>query len=208
MSGESRKQWEIIAAQLIEAARSALGGDADAVKDHVARVNALVRAEVRSAPVVVRTPGNPVQPRGGLTAWQLRSVMEHVDANITRRIRVSDLSQIVKLSEGHFGREFKRSFGVTAHAYLTLRRIEISQGLMLATASPLSDIALRCGMSDQSHFSRAFRRLIGETPNAWRRSRLEMSVMGSVHRPRSGKRPERSLSGNRSSSRTVVTPGR
>jgi AraC-like DNA-binding protein len=42
---------------------------------------------------------------------------------------------------------------------------------MLATSEPLSSIAVRCGMCDQPHFTRAFHRIIGETPYAWRRTR-------------------------------------
>jgi hypothetical protein len=37
--------------------------------------------------------------------------------------------------------------------------------------APLSEIALSCGMSDQSNFTRSFRRIVGETPSSWRRTR-------------------------------------
>jgi AraC-like DNA-binding protein len=47
----------------------------------------------------------------------------------------------------------------------------MAQGLMLTTAETLCAIALRCGLSDQSHFTRLFRRVVGETPYAWRRAR-------------------------------------
>jgi len=47
----------------------------------------------------------------------------------------------------------------------------VAQGLMLRTNAPLSEIALRCGMSDQAHFTRTFRRVVGETPCLWRRTR-------------------------------------
>ena len=40
---------------------------------------------------------------------------------------------------------------------------------MLTTDEPLSQIALACGLCDQSHFTRVFRRIVGESPNAWRR---------------------------------------
>ncbi len=40
-----------------------------------------------------------------------------------------------------------------------------------APGESLSEIALSCGMSDQAHFTRAFRRVVGETPNRWRQSR-------------------------------------
>jgi AraC-like DNA-binding protein len=42
---------------------------------------------------------------------------------------------------------------------------------MLATGASLSQIALSCGMSDQSHFTRSFRRIVGETPASWRQTR-------------------------------------
>jgi AraC-like DNA-binding protein len=58
-----------------------------------------------------------------------------------------------------------------AHVYLMHRRIEVAQGLMLRSSAPLSEIALRCGMSDQAHFTRTFRRVVGETPCLWRRTR-------------------------------------
>jgi AraC-like DNA-binding protein len=53
------------------------------------------------------------------------------------------------------------------------RRIEFAQGVMLKTQLSLSEIALACGLSDQSHFTRAFRRIVGETPHAWRRTRRD-----------------------------------
>jgi AraC-like DNA-binding protein len=42
---------------------------------------------------------------------------------------------------------------------------------MLTTGASLSEIALSCGMSDQSHFTRSFRRIVGETPSSWRQTR-------------------------------------
>ena len=51
---------------------------------------------------------------------------------------------------------------------------------MLTTRFTLSEIALSCGMSDQSHFTRSFRRIVGETPHLWRQTRrgaMEDEVM-------------------------------
>jgi AraC-like DNA-binding protein len=59
-----------------------------------------------------------------------------------------------------------------AHIWIRQRRIELAQGLMLATDASLSEIALSCGMSDQSHFTRSFRRIVGQTPSSWRQTRL------------------------------------
>jgi AraC-like DNA-binding protein len=109
--------------------------------------------------------------RGGLAAWQKRRVTAYIDAHLDGRIRIKDLAGLLKLSAGHFSRAFRSTFGTTAHEYLSRRRIEVAQSLMLTSREPLSAIALRCGLCDQSHFTRVFRRIVGETPHAWRRTR-------------------------------------
>ena len=89
------------------------------------------------------------------------------------RILLGDLARLAGVSNGHFCRAFKQTFGMSAHSFLMRRRIEFAQGAMLRTEMPLSEIALNCGLSDQSHFTRAFRRIVGETPHAWRRARRD-----------------------------------
>ncbi len=50
-----------------------------------------------------------------------------------------------------------------------MMRLKRAQEMMLASSEPLSQIALACGFSDQAHLCKAFRRDVGESPNAWRR---------------------------------------
>jgi len=108
---------------------------------------------------------------GGLPAWQARRVSAHVEGNISARIHIPQLARLVGLSASHFCRAFKCSFGVSPRAYVLRRRIEVAQALMLTTPAPLSAIAVSCGMCDQQHFTRSFRRIVGETPSTWRRAR-------------------------------------
>jgi AraC family transcriptional regulator len=110
-------------------------------------------------------------PRGCLAPWQRRRVVAHVEANLHNSISVARLAALIHLSSCQFSRLFKRTFGVTAHAWLMRRRIQVAQRLLLTTDVPLSEIALTCGMFDQSHFTRVFRRWLGETPSSWRRTR-------------------------------------
>jgi len=72
------------------------------------------------------------------------------------------------MSVSHFCRTFKSTYGISPRTWIGRRRIEVAQALMMSTPAPLSDIACRCGMSDQAHFTRAFRRITGETPHSWR----------------------------------------
>jgi AraC family transcriptional regulator len=109
--------------------------------------------------------------RGGLAPWQVRTLNAHIDANLEGEIRVEDMAVLVRLSVSHFGRAFKQSFGRSPHAHVIAERIARAQALMLETAEPLAQIALAVGLADQSHLSRLFRQVTGDTPFAWRRAR-------------------------------------
>jgi AraC family transcriptional regulator len=106
-----------------------------------------------------------------LLAWQARKVREYVDDHIAGPIRVAELCALIQRSEGHFSRACKRTFGVSPHAFVVQRRVELAALYMIETDACLSDIALRCGFTDQAHLSKLFRQAIGETPAAWRRAR-------------------------------------
>lgn len=110
-----------------------------------------------------------------LPGWQASRVRAYIERNIAQPIRVPDLSALVSRTESHFSRAFKRSFGVSPHAYLVRRRIELAAQLMIESTTPLSQIALKCGFSDQAHLCRQFKKHMGAAPTAWRRVRMSDS---------------------------------
>jgi len=113
-----------------------------------------------------------VIPGPRLAAWKRRRVMEHIEASLATPLRNRELAALVDLSEFHFNVAFRNSVGTTPHEFLIRRRIERAQQLMLSTDMSLCDIAVECGLADQAHLSRLFRRIVGETPAAWRRNRV------------------------------------
>jgi AraC family transcriptional regulator len=108
-------------------------------------------------------------PRGGLAPWQARRVAAYVHGHIGTSLRTSELAKLVRLSYSHFNRAFKVSFQETPTAYIMRQRMRLAQDKMLTTGHPLSQVALECGLCDQAHFSRMFRRIVGESPRLWRR---------------------------------------
>jgi AraC-like DNA-binding protein len=122
----------------------------------------------------VRRAARPCAHRGGLAPWQVRRVTAYIEDRLASTIRLHDLATLARLSHSHFCRAFKESLGQPAHAYVMLRRVHRAQTLMLTTCEPLSQIAAQCGMADQAHFCKLFRRLVGESPNAWRRSHRQV----------------------------------
>jgi AraC family transcriptional regulator len=110
-------------------------------------------------------------PRGGLAPWQVCKVRNYIETHLQSPITTRDLAAVARLSPFHFCRAFRGSFSTAPHAYLMRRRIERAQGLMLQTNISLGQIAVDCGLADQAHFNRLFRRFVGESPGAWRRAR-------------------------------------
>ncbi len=108
-------------------------------------------------------------PRGGMAPWQAKRIASHIDANLASSIPIEELAKIVQLSTSHFFRAFKQSYGVTPLTYIAHQRVRKAQQLMMSSPEPLAQIALDCGMCDQAHFTRVFRRVVGSCPRAWRR---------------------------------------
>jgi AraC family transcriptional regulator len=172
MLEQSSCDLSVVTAQLVEAACRARDGDSQGTRAHIARAVALL--DGHPVPKITRQTNDRSArqiPRGGLAAWQSRRLAAHVDANLGGKIVIKDLAASLGVSVGHFCRAFKRTFGMPARIWIRHRRIELAQGLMLTTGASLSEIALSCGMSDQSHFTRSFRRISGETPSCWRQTR-------------------------------------
>jgi AraC family transcriptional regulator len=107
--------------------------------------------------------------RGGLAPWRAKRVVAYIEANIASNLRTADLAGVVGLSTSHFFRAFKESFGETPLAYITKQRMLRAQLIMLNSRQPLSQIAIDCGMFDQAHLTRVFRKTVGVSPGAWRR---------------------------------------
>jgi AraC family transcriptional regulator len=173
----------LVVAQRMEAAGNALEADRESAHAHVARALAILHGEQisrspppapalvpASVPASTSTTARGSIPRGGLAPWQVRRVTDHIEEHLAGTIRLEDLARLARLSHSHFCRAFKESLGHPAHAYVMRRRVQRAQRLMLNTPESLSQIAAQCGMADQAHFCKLFRRLVGESPNAWRRA--------------------------------------
>jgi AraC-like DNA-binding protein len=173
MLEQTASNLSVVAAQLVEAACCARDGDSDAAQAYIAHAVALLKGQHGSASALSRLHERASRrlARGGLPAWQVRRLTAYVDANLGEGISVARLARFVNLSASYFCHAFKRTFGVSPHAWLIRRRVEMAQALMLTTSATLSEIAMNCGMVDQAHFTRCFRRVTGETPYAWRRAR-------------------------------------
>jgi AraC family transcriptional regulator len=110
------------------------------------------------------------QVRGGLAAWQERTVRSYIEEHVTEHIPLATLAQLVRLSPYYFCRAFKQSFGLPPHRYHNDRRIELAKTLLAKPMSSVTDVGLAVGFSETSSFTAAFRKATGLTPTGFRRS--------------------------------------
>jgi len=109
----------------------------------------------------------PIQ--GGLAPWQEKRAKDMLAGDLTGATPLRDIAYVCGLSVSHFSRAFRRSTGLSPHAWLLHMRVEAAKAMLRRRDASLSMIALACGFADQSHFTRVFTRRVGTSPGAWRK---------------------------------------
>jgi len=117
---------------------------------------------------------NKVTP-GGLSPFHRNLVREHVRANYGNKLTISRMAALTKLSDFHFAKMFKLSFGLTPSAFVTRVRVQETKRL-LKRDYDLADISHKAGFSHQSHMTQTFRIFTGFTPAQYRRKISNKSV--------------------------------
>ena len=98
----------------------------------------------------------------------LRVAREYLEQNFLRPVSLAEIAGEAGVHRVHLSREFRRYFATTVGEYLRQKRIEHACQLVSMSNTPLAEVAMTCGFSDQSHFSATFRRQIGLTPARYR----------------------------------------
>ena len=91
-----------------------------------------------------------------------------MDREYAHPLDIPTLARIAFVSEAHFIRTFRDTFGETPHRYLQRRRVERAMFLLRETDSSVSEICLDVGFNSLGTFSRTFREIVGESPTAYR----------------------------------------
>ncbi|MGH7373447.1 MAG: AraC family transcriptional regulator [Candidatus Rokuibacteriota bacterium] len=97
---------------------------------------------------------------------RLQRTFDFIDANLASDLSLETLAATADINRFHLLRVFKRTVGLTPHAYVTARRVARGKTL-LAQGLPAADAALAVGFYDQSHFANRFRQTYGMTPRAF-----------------------------------------
>jgi AraC-like DNA-binding protein len=156
---------------LIEAAVAAFDADRDTSRRYLLRASALLCVQ-RTACTGAEN-GRQSESQSGLLAWQLNRVVDYVEMHLADKITVKDLASLINVSMGQLSRVFKISVGVTPSHYIARRRVELACTMIRTTGQALSQVAVACGLCDQPHLCKLFRRIVGMSPSSWRSAMLE-----------------------------------
>jgi len=90
-----------------------------------------------------------------------------VHDRFNKSLTLTQIAEHVGVHPVHLAREFKRAFGWTVREYVRRLRVDFVSR-HLSSGAPLSDLALQSGFADQSHLTRVFKRITGQTPRRLR----------------------------------------
>src|SRR5919112_4174940 len=99
---------------------------------------------------------------------RLLRARDAMDRAYAQPLDIPTLARLAHVSEAHFIRSFRATFGETPHRYLQRRRVERSMFFLRETDRPVSDICLEVGFTSLGTFSRTFREIVGQSPTAYR----------------------------------------
>jgi AraC family transcriptional regulator len=186
---EDTGEWATSLARLLRIALRQIDADRGTAKTALAKAISLLQIEID------RARGGPPESSmpGGLAGWRVRLILNFIEQNSDRSIRVVELSDVARLSYSHFSRAFRRTFGEAPRAYLIRQRVDHAGHLMLISEMPLSEVAQACGFADQAHFSRNFRAVTGYSPGAWRRAHKQSHAALSEDVDREGEQASQPL---------------
>ncbi len=103
-----------------------------------------------------------------LGSQQARLVREYIGDNLSRRITLDDLAEVVGMTKNQLLIVFRNTFHITPAQYVIDQRLRRAQWLLLYTRLDITRIALESGFSSHSHLTSSFTRRYGRTPSQFR----------------------------------------
>src|SRR6266481_3760647 len=116
------------------------------------------------SPPVTDTTRSPAED----ASRRLLRARDAMDRTYSQPLDIPALAQIAYVSEAHFIRTFRATFGETPHRYLQRRRVERAMFKLCETERSITDICFDVGFNSLGTFSRTFREVVGVSPSEYR----------------------------------------
>ena len=95
----------------------------------------------------------------------IKNVIEYISDNYSSEITIDTLSQFAGYSRAHLSRQFKKATGLSIVEYINYIRCTNAHTMLIGENKTVSEVALECGFSNMSYFSKIYKRVIGKLPS-------------------------------------------
>ena len=102
----------------------------------------------------------------------MRRAIGYMKRNYAQRLSLEETARQVGYSPSYFSRIFREDTGMAFSEYLTRLRVDKGKSLLASTRLSVTEIGAMLGFSDQSHFSRSFKKLTGVSPDRYRKNTM------------------------------------
>lgn len=99
----------------------------------------------------------------------MRKAVSYMQLNCEKKLSLEEVADYVCYSRSHFSKLFKAEMGCGFRTYLNEIRVEKSKALLLERDTPISEIHTVCGFDSQSYYCKVFKRIVGVTPDYYRK---------------------------------------
>jgi len=99
---------------------------------------------------------------------QIRCCRDYIELHAEQELKLAELAKQVGYSEYYLSRKFKQEMGISVSGYIRIIRVERSKLMLSTTNTPIHQIADMLHFASSSHFSEAFRDVVGKTPQQYR----------------------------------------
>lgn len=127
-------------------------------------------------PALCRHPGIQVDasdsfPEALSLDHRVETIITTIQSGIARRLEIEDLARRANISASHLRHLFKLETGFTLGQYVKLIRMRQAELLLRTTFLSVKEIMNRVGISNESYFSREFKKAHGMAPGKYRAAR-------------------------------------
>ncbi|MCA9974384.1 MAG: DNA-binding response regulator, partial [Anaerolineales bacterium] len=102
------------------------------------------------------------------TSALAKQAVAYLHQNYTRPLTRQEIADDLGMSEDYFSRTFNKELGISPWDYLNRYRVAQAKSLLQTTSDSVQKIAHRVGFTDPAYFSRVFRKIVGQSPSAYR----------------------------------------
>ena len=99
---------------------------------------------------------------------RIRTIISHIRSNLYENQDIDQLAKLACMSKDHFIRIFKKETGDTPNAYITKKKMEAAELLLITSDEPIKNVAIKLGYDDCSYFNKTFKKYSGITPQQYR----------------------------------------